>query len=276
MKKIPLRSDAQYKFMKAGEELSYEIKNIISEEDRTYLYDYWKYTHADREFLAGGGFAENDNRSKKKGSLKYPYDWNEISHILEPIVERVLGSDNFKFISGRFYKVSDVYTWDNIHTDNWNYLKKLYPDGCTNNNGADLIKYGQDYPERIYMPWKTIVIPLYIEGSANTVVFDQFNYGIESVSWNRDYYRTTWPGSPKDYTEYMTGEMSISDEDYEKYLSHLVFDREKLRGLSIQAVHKWKLGNGYIWNSTQLHVPGKHKPGSFKVGLTIWTAYNEK
>ena len=270
----PLRSKRQYDFMKAREEPAYEVKSAISEEDVDYIYQYWRHTRADREFLAGQGFSDKDvKKNVKKGALKYPYTWDELGHVLEPIVEKILGTDEYTFITGRLYTVSKEYTWDNIHTDGWNYLDKIHPDGSSHNNGPEFIKYALEHPDRIYMVWKTIVIPLYVKGDASTIIFDQYNYSPESVAWNKHYDRIEWPGAVKDYTEYMTNEMTISSNDYNKYLSHCLFSVNRLKGLSIQSIQDWKVGNAYVWDSSQLHIPGKHNNDAFKVGLTIWLAH---
>ena len=269
----PLRSQAQYDYMKAREEKTYCAENVIHKDAAKFIYEYWQQERGDREFLAGRGYSDEDEREENtKGSLKFPYAWSELSKVIGPIAERIIGTKRFRFISGRMYLVSPNYTWDNIHTDTWNYLKKIYPDGCPDNNGPDFVKWAIKHPDRIYMSWKTIVIPVHIKGSANTVVFNQYNYSPESVSWNKHLKRTEWPGSVASFTEGITDEMSITDEQYNKYLSHMKFPRENLKGLSIQAVHDWKVGNAYVWDSTQLHVAGYHEPDTEKVAVTIWTA----
>ena len=264
----PLRPKAQYQLMKSMEEPSFSVDNAISTADAQYIYDTWKTTRADREYPAG--FAVGDK--SKKGSLKFPYSWSEFGEILEPIVNRILNRTDWWFVTGRLYYVSQQRVWDTIHTDCYNYLEKVWPDGAPNNNGSDLIGFLQKNPDKIYTPLKTIVIPLWHIGDVNTVVFNQFNHAVESVSWNKHKHRQQFPGPLTDYTEYLEDlhRDTITDADYEKYLKHV--DRDLLRGLSIETVHDWQVGKALVWNSSQLHVSGHQPQGVEKVGITIWTA----
>lgn len=269
----PLRSKEQYDFMKSKEEPSYIVENVISQKDIDYIYNTWKETRAKREYPAGyGGVGKKEK--KKKGALKFPYAWKEFEHILTPIVDGILKTSDWRFITGRLYYVSKERTWDTIHNDNWNYLKKIYPDGPDTNNGPSQINWIKENSDKIYMARKTIVLPLWYNAPVNTVMFNQHNYGVESVSWNRHKHREDFPGPLTSYTEYLEplDKDTISDDDYEKYLAHC--DRDLLKGLSIQKVQNWKLGNALVWDATQLHVSGYQSTNIEKVGITIWTAYS--
>ena len=295
MRLPPYRTKEQYELMKSRSSRSSVIPDILSKKEVTYLYDWYK-ENKHREFRAGrapvDGAGEKDAyNGKLKGNVRFPYAWEELEHVLQPKVKEILGTNKFKFVSGRLYRVPNEHIWDSIHTDVCNNLAKLGTDlkhvyskeqiekiereGAPANNGGKFHKWAKQYPEYITIPWKTIVFPLWLDGPANTVMFDQYNYGAENVSWNKQLHRTKHTGSIADSTEYMTGKMSITDEQYNKWLKHITFPKDYLHGLSIQHVHEWKIGNAYIWDSTQLHTSG-YQPGiTDKIGLTIWTEYKE-
>jgi len=269
----PLRPKEQYDFMKSKEEPSCILSNMISQKDLKYIYDVWKNTHEEREFVAGRTGKTKDHK-KNKGNVRFPYEWSEFSHILEPIVDEILKSKKWKLISGRLYWVPEGRVWSTIHTDNWNYLDKNFPDGPPTNNGPKLINWLQEGKCKIYVPRKTIIMPLWIKGAASTVLFNQYNYGVESCGWRKFKHRKEFPGAYVDYTEYLEplDRDSINEEDYNKYLQHI--PKEELRGLSVQNAYDWEVGDIVVWDSTQLHVSGYQPETTEKVGITIWTAYS--
>ncbi len=291
----PFRTKEQYDLMKSCESPAYSLPNILSKKEVKYLYD-WYTENKHREFRAGqspkdGKKKYKDNyNGKLKGNIRFPYAWEELKHILQSKVEEILGTNKFKFVSGRLYRVPKEHVWDSVHTDICNNLAKLGKDlkhiyskeqiekiereGAPANNGRKCINWAKQNPKYIVIPWKTIVFPLWLNGLANTVSFNQYNYGVESVSWNKHLHRTIFPGSIAKYTEYMTDKMSITDEEYNKWLKHLTFPKSYLYGLSIQNVHEWKIGSVYVWDSAQLHVSG-YQSDTEKIGLTIWTAHSD-
>jgi len=274
MKLPPLRTQEQYDFMKERETSSKIYSNMISKKDLDHIFQTWKDTHKERQFVAGG------QHKKGTGNIRFPYDLEEFEDILKPLIDECLQSTKWRFISGRLYHVPEGRVWSTIHTDNWNYLDKQYEDGPPTNNGGKLIRWLRDGKCSVYMPWKTIIIPLDIKGSASTVLFNQHSYEVESVSWRKHKHRQkfgngepAWPHT--DYTHYLNSlkTFNISEQHYEKYLQHVT--REELTGLSVEQVYDWKVGDVVTWNSTQLHVSGYQPENTEKVGITIWTAYDE-
>jgi hypothetical protein len=134
------------------------------------------------------------------------------------------------------------------------------------------------------VPYKSVLIPLYFEGNATTVMFDNhwhgkhtiFKQGSQTES-QTDSYRLADTEDInvvkydeitdyKDITNYQPN-AKFDPVIYSQYLSHNPI--ENLHGLSLDQVVPWVLGQAFTWDRTQLHCAGSGH--SYKVGITIFT-----
>ena len=66
----------------------------------------------------------------------------------------------------------------------------------------------------------------------------------------------------------MYGDKSFDKNDYEKYLKHE--DINNLKGLEVEFVYKWNLGDLFIFDRTHLHCSSCNINGK-KIGLATFT-----
>jgi hypothetical protein len=132
------------------------------------------------------------------------------------------------------------------------------------------------------VPYKTVLIPLYFEGNASTVMFDNYWHGKHAVfrqqtllsfsqtdayqphdSENLEHKETT---DYKDIMDYQP-DAKFDPVIHSQYLNHNPI--ENLHGLSLDTVIPWVLGQAFTWDRSQLHCAGSGH--SYKVGITVFT-----
>jgi hypothetical protein len=290
MKVPPHRSVKHYKLMKDNKSSSSVIDNFLSTEEIQYFYKWWQ-DHRQREKAKGDisqiqiGNKGQVPKGTSLGNLRYSYAYEELKEILQPKIQKALGTDSFRALPGKFYYVPKDYVWDTVHTDVSLYesqrakdLKEVWEDlgypeeierasreGCPSPNGREFRDWATKNPQYVIPSWKTIIVPLWCPGEATTVTFDQYNYDGEKL--------TGWYNWDENNIEYKTNKMSITEEQFNGCLQHIRYDKEKLYGLSIENVFHWKVGSAFMFDSAQLHMSGYCNDG--KVGFTIWVAHNE-
>ena len=127
--------------------------------------------------------------------------------------------------------------------------------------------------------YKQVLVPLEIDGEANTVFFDNH--------WNgpKTRFSRVDPVYPKSMCEHDRTLENISDytnivnykpdtlfnpEIKAKYLPHVAI--ENLHGLTIDKIVPWQLGEVYTFDRTQLHSAGATH--NYKKWLTLFTCYS--
>ncbi len=287
MKLPPHRSAKHYKLMKDNKSSSSVIDNFLSTEEIQYFYKWWQ-DHRHRE-KAKGDISQMKSGQVPKGTslgnLRYSYAYEELKEILQPKIQKALGTDNFRALPGKFYYIPEDYVWDTVHTDVSLYesqrakdLKEVWEglgcpeeverasrEGSPTGNGKEFRDWATKNPQYVIPSWKTIIVPLWCPGEATTVTFDQYDYSGEKL--------TGWYNWNSDNIEYMTDKMSITQEQFDSCLRHIRYDKKELHGLSIENVFDWKVGSAFMFDSAQLHMSGYCSAG--KIGFTIWVAHNE-
>ena len=253
---IKYRTKDQLEFLRNHHQNPYMLENVLTNNCVAQLLEYWK-NNRHRETLPNHG-----------STLRFGYEWKEVQHILSDLVNEIHGTDKWQFVSGRLYYQHGVKAWDRIHTDNFNKIN-MWRDGkkivnAPKQNGKRFYEWIQYNQDQLYLPWKTIVLPLQINGPASTVVFEQKYYGCECINWNKDHDELRPNIDNYDETK-------IIDSKYKKFVSHI--GDNLLKGLAVHDVYEWKVGNALVWDSTQLHVSGAMNTGETKIGITIWTQY---
>jgi hypothetical protein len=256
-----MRSQEDIDFMRKNYKVPSKYTNFMDKSDINQIVDFWQENRADREISAGGGAKHGKGKT-----LRFPWKWEELGHIVGPYVNEILKTKAWRLIAGRMYLVhNDGRKWDTVHTDNWN-LVKTQPVAAPTNNGNKFWDWLEENEQHKYYPWRTIVFPLQIKSKVtSTVLFDNVYFGNDCLNWNRDNEQT------RNYIENLQSEDLISDEVYDKYLNHV--DRDLVKGMEIFDIYDWQLGDALTWDSTQLHVSGAMEFGETKLGMTVWTAH---
>lgn len=158
---------------------------------------------------------------------------------------------------------------DNLKTDEGNEIYGLFQESY---NPIGLhIDGGFNHEDQIY---KQSLIPLTPVGS--TVIFKNRFYGI-STSFTKNE-KELLENDPQNYKKgknersnqhlKMFSDKSFDVDNYEKYLKHE--DIENLKGLEVEYVYKWKLGDLFIFDRTHLHCSSCNIKNK-KIGLATFT-----
>jgi len=123
---------------------------------------------------------------------------------------------------------------------------------------------GFDFKKIIY---KQILLPLSSKGE--TVVFKNRFYGC-STTFSIDPRELKAKGYNKRSSEHLKifSGKNFDKKKHKKYLKHE--NIKNLKGLEIDMVYKWKLGEILIWDRTQLHCSSSNLKNK-KIGFTILT-----
>lgn len=115
--------------------------------------------------------------------------------------------------------------------------------------------------------FKQILIPLSSNGE--TVIFKNRFYGC-STTFSLDPKELKAKGYNKRSSEHLKlyKGKNFSKKEHKKYLKHE--NIENLKGLSIEKVYKWKIGEALIFDRSQLHCASSNIKKK-KIGLTIVT-----
>ena len=136
------------------------------------------------------------------------------------------------------------------------------------------IIHNDDYEEKIYDIFKTVVIPLEISKPTNFVVFDQY-YLDGPVKCFRGYENVPETYYNKSLTDY-SDIVNFTDEPfneaiYKEYLTHVPY--EALHGLTVEAIVRWQPGDAITFDMGKLHsaVNFKEHGIDYKIGYSIFT-----
>ena len=123
---------------------------------------------------------------------------------------------------------------------------------------------GFDFKKIIY---KQILIPLSSKGE--TVVFKNRFYGC-STTFSTDPRELKAKGYNKRSSEHLKifSGKNFDKKKHKKYLKHE--NIKNLKGLEIDMVYRWKLGEILVWDRTQLHCSSSNLKNK-KIGFTILT-----
>ena len=177
---------------------------------------------------------KSERVEKLHGVVNFKLNKPNLQYILDD-----LGFTDHKIVGGNFFTTPNPF---HIHTDN-----------------------GKDNE-----PDFNILIPLSEGVDHNTILFDQTYNGWASHFWVGSMYKyfpdPVYNLPKRDFinvNDIVTTRFDI--ELYTRYLSHLPY--ESVQGLSIKEVHKWKLGEHYIFECNRLHASSNFK--DIKEGLTL-------
>ena len=137
------------------------------------------------------------------------------------------------------------------------------------------IIHNDDYEEKIYDIFKTVVIPLEISKPTNFVVFDQY-YLDGPVKCFRGYENVPETYYNKSLTDY-SDIVNFTDEPfneaiYKEYLTHVPY--EALHGLTVEAIVRWQPGDAITFDMGKLHSATNFTEHGidYKIGFSIFTA----
>lgn len=135
--------------------------------------------------------------------------------------------------------------------------------------------HNDDYYEKIYDIYKTIVIPLEISKPTNFVVFDQY-YLDGPIKCYRGFSNIPDTYYNKPLLDY-SGITNFTDKPFDKqiyneYLTHLPY--ESLHGLTVEAIVTWQPGDAITFDMGKLHSATNFKKHNidYKIGYSIFTA----
>lgn len=137
------------------------------------------------------------------------------------------------------------------------------------------IIHNDDYHEKIYDIYKTIVIPLEISKPTNFVVFDQY-YLDGPVKCFKGYENVPETYYNKILTDYsdIVGytDKPFNKQIYNEYLTHVPYDA--LHGLTVESIVRWQPGDAITFDMGKLHsaVDFISQGIDYKIGYSIFTA----
>ena len=136
------------------------------------------------------------------------------------------------------------------------------------------IVHNDDYHEKIYDIFKTVVIPLEISKPTNFIVFDQY-YLDGPIKCFRGYPKVPESFYNKSLTDYSNIEgftdIPFNKEIYNEYLTHIPY--EALHGLTVEAIVRWQPGDAITFDMGKLHsaVNFNAQGIDYKIGYSIFT-----
>ena len=137
------------------------------------------------------------------------------------------------------------------------------------------VVHNDDYYEKIYDIFKTVVIPLEIKEPTNFVVYDQY-YLDGPIKCFRGFSNIpeTYYNEPlTDYSDIVNfTDQPFDEKVYKKYLTHLPY--ESLHGFTVEEVVKWQPGDAITFDMGKLHSGTNFKEHGidYKIGYSIFTA----
>ena len=137
------------------------------------------------------------------------------------------------------------------------------------------IIHNDDYHEKVYDIFKTVVIPLEISKPTNFVVFDQY-YLDGPVKCFRGYENVPETYYNKILTDYsdIVGytDKPFNKQIYNEYLTHIPYDA--LHGLTVESIVRWQPGDAITFDMGKLHsaVDFISQGIDYKIGYSIFTA----
>ena len=137
------------------------------------------------------------------------------------------------------------------------------------------IIHNDDYEEKIYDIFKTVVIPLEISKPTNFVVFDQY-YLDGPIKCHRGYSNIPESFYNKSLTDYSDivnfTDKPFNEAIYKEFLTHVPY--EALHGLTVESIVRWQPGDAITFDMGKLHsaVNFKEHNIDYKIGYSIFTA----
>jgi hypothetical protein len=135
--------------------------------------------------------------------------------------------------------------------------------------------HNDDYYEKIYDIYKTVVIPLEISKPTNFIVFDQY-YLDGPIKCFKGFPKLPETYYNKPLTDY-SDIVNITNEPFNKkiyneYLTHLPY--ESLHGLTVESIVRWQPGDAITFDMGKLHSATNFKAQNidYKIGYSIFTA----
>ena len=135
--------------------------------------------------------------------------------------------------------------------------------------------HNDDYMEKIYDVYKTIVLPLEIKKPTNFIVFDQV-YLDGPVKLRRGYDKqpeTYYNKNLEDYSDIINYTDKPFDlNTWNKYMSHVPY--EALHGLTVEKIVEWKPGDAITFDMGKIHCAANFiaQGITHKIGYSIFTA----
>jgi|TARA_R110000823_G_scaffold168519_1_gene300849 hypothetical protein len=121
---------------------------------------------------------------------------------------------------------------------------------------------------------KSYLIPISVDAIDKyyTIIFDQTSH--RAVTFNSALGLgskgiTTYKQVTRE--EYGLSDTPFDKKVYEKYLTHL--DYNALRGLTVDYIHEWKLGDAMIWPRENFHVSANFTNKNARASVLITTRY---
>ena len=137
------------------------------------------------------------------------------------------------------------------------------------------IIHNDDYEEKIYDIFKTVVIPLEISKPTNFVVFDQY-YLDGPIKCFKGYPNTPETYYNKSLTDY-SDIINVTDEPFnveihKEYLNHIPY--KALHGLTVEEIVRWQPGDAITFDMGKLHSGTNFIEHGidYKIGYSIFTA----
>ena len=106
---------------------------------------------------------------------------------------------------------------------------------------------------------KNILIPLYFEEKASTVIFK--NRYLKGKTGN------TFTKEMAESCEFYDPNVEIDEHIIQEHLSHI--NKDLLKGLTIDIIYKWKIGDVLTFDRQQVHTPGTNSCD--KTTLSLFT-----
>ena len=137
------------------------------------------------------------------------------------------------------------------------------------------IVHNDDYLEKVYDIFKTVVIPMEIKEPTNFIVFDQYYLDgpIKCLKGYPEGIVSHYNETLRDYSNIV----NITDEPfdkriYEEYLTHIPY--EALHGLTVEAIVPWQPGDAITFDMGKLHSATNFTEHGidYKIGFSIFTA----
>ena len=176
------------------------------------------------------------------------------------------GAENSPTVSGNFYITASPYGLhnDNVRLCDWE---------------DSLISEQKDSSERRWVPWRNIIIPLYVAPNntpSEAVFFTQrhidfaciFHHNHEGGTYSgypiaRDYSVLQFYGTDGNPIDKKMNLIEYDEDHYQKYLS-LNTSKRRLTGMTPELTCDWTPGSIMIFDSAQLHATNNGQRGNAK------------
>ena len=137
------------------------------------------------------------------------------------------------------------------------------------------IVHNDDYHEKVYDIFKTVVIPLEISKPTNFIVFDQYYLDgpVKCFKGWKDVPDSYYNKSLTDYSDiFNITDKPFDKQIYNEYLTHVPY--ESLHGLTVESIIRWQPGDAITFDMGKLHSATNFAEHGidYKIGYSIFTA----